>query len=60
MADAVGIRTGEYAIDLLGQSKSNQRKDKNASLFGRAKGLKLSIKNAVEGKSQNLFLSYKK
>jgi len=44
----------------LGQSKSNQRKDKNASLFGRAKGLKLSIKNAVEGKSQNLFLTYKK
>lgn len=44
----------------LGQSKSNQRKDKNASLFGKAKGLKLSIKNAVEGKTKNLLLSYKK
>lgn len=40
----------------LGQSKSNQRKDKNASLFGRAKGLKLTIKEAVESKVRNLYL----
>ncbi len=41
----------------LGNTRSNNQTDYNASQLGHAKGLSLTIRNAVEGKGKNLYLT---
>jgi len=41
----------------LGQSKSGHQRDHNANQAGKQKGLSLTIRNAVEGKRKNLYLT---
>lgn len=43
----------------LGQSRSSHQSDHDAHRVGQAKGMNLTIRNAVEGKGKNLHLTYK-